>query len=801
MEGLKQLIIEEEDWLIDRVIEYAKENDYAAYSSTLRKAWRASICGLSAPLHEALDNFSVMPKLVATHDYSKHPVAQFGIEQAKQHRMRGVTLGLFLGLMKYYRQAYVDLVIERTNNPKYISKYRRYIERFFDYVELGFCTEWSNESNNATLYEMQVKNRLLTNEKNKYLTIFESLHDPVFLLNDKGKIENFNQTARKLFVGDKDPGDKYYGEDISNTYLDQVPHLLGRGGMHFETQLKTLQGTRFFDVSIQSMLDISEKYQETILILKDISKYKEAKEQTELANKAKAAFLATMTHEIRTPINGVLGMVDLLSYTPLTEKQKRYVDSISQCSELLLNVLNDTLDYSKFEAGALGLETIDFDLQQIFRNVCDIINSKVEAHGIDLICNTGMGVSNFYYGDPARLQQILLNLIDNAVKFTSNGHVSLTIDLMEEKQPGIHLLKFNVEDTGIGINALKMDLLFKPYMQQDASTSRLYGGTGLGLAICDKLVRAMNGRIWCENNQHGGATFSFEIPLLQASKLSSRTKEPHLETIQGLNVMLVEDNNVNSEVAEGFLKRSNHKVTILSSGEEAIEYFEHYKFDLILMDVRMPGIGGVEAVKIIRQLERKSNKRTPIIFLSALADRHELETYFAAGADGFLSKPFSPDELNQTIASCLSDEAFIDHFKAISTHSDDINIIDKTCMSNHLELLGKDRAQRIYTAYCQDTSKIIKNIVSHCETAHFQEIEDAAHTLKSASRNVGMTCMAQLAEQIETAAKNQDDDQIHRKVKQLCDTRRNNLAVFQHFWEELTSSVPGAENVSHPMNS
>jgi len=801
MEGLRQLIIDEEEWLIDRILEYAKENDYAAYSSTLRKAWRTSICGLSAPLREALDNFKTMPKLVATHDYSKHPVAQFGIEQAKQHRMRGVTLGLFLGLMKYYRQAYVDLVVERSSNPDRVADYRLYIERFFDYIELGFCTEWSDESNNVTMHEMQVKNRLLTNEKNKYLTIFESLHDPVFLLDGQGRIENYNQSARTMFVGHKDPGDNYYGADTRNSYLDQVPDLLGRGGMHFECQLKTLKGLRAFDVSIQSMLDISEKYQETIVILKDISKYKEAKEQTELANKAKAAFLATMTHEIRTPINGVLGMAELLSYTPLSAKQKRYVDSISQCSELLLNVLNDTLDYSKFEAGALDLETIDFDLQQVFRNVRDIIHNKVAEHGIRLMCNISKDVSNFYYGDPARLQQILLNLIDNAVKFTSSGHVALNIELVEEKQPGVDVLKFHVEDTGIGIDAVKMDLLFKPYMQQDASTSRLYGGTGLGLAICDKLVRAMKGRIWCENNQHGGATFIFEIPLLQATRRSSRIEESRLAVVQGLNVMLVEDNDVNSEVAEGFLKRSNHKVTILSSGEEAIEQFSRHSFDLILMDVRMPGIGGVEAVRKIRQLEKKSNKRTPVIFLSALADRHELETYFAAGADGFLSKPFSPTELNQTISSCLSDEAFIDHFKTTSIETDDMKIIDKTCMSNHLQLLGKDRAQRIYAAYCQDVSKIIEKIASHCEGRNFQATEDAAHTLKSASRNVGMIFMAQLAEQIEAAAKNHDNDLVQIKVNQLCDSKVNNLAAFQHLWEKLTFSVTGAENIPNTMNS
>ncbi len=379
MKQLRKLIIDEEDWLIDRILFYAKKHDYTEFTSTLKKAWRASVCGLSAPLLEALDLYDVLPDLSAKGDYTDNPITAFGVEQAELHRARGISFGLFLGLMKYYHQTYTDLILKQNFPQKQEEQYRNYLKKFFDLVELSFCTEWSNTDHNNQLIEMQDKNRSLTNEKNKYLTIFESLHDPVFLLNDKGEIENFNQTARTLFVGDKDPGDKYYGEEINNSYLDQVPHLLGHGGIHFESQLKTLQGMRFFDVSIQSMLDISEKYQETILILKDISKYKEAKEQTELANKAKAAFLATMTHEIRTPINGVLGMVDLLSYTPLTETQKRYVDSISQCSELLLNVLNDTLDYSKFEAGALGLETIDFDLQQVFRNVRDIVNSK-DAH-------------------------------------------------------------------------------------------------------------------------------------------------------------------------------------------------------------------------------------------------------------------------------------------------------------------------------------------------------------------------------------------------------------------------------------
>jgi len=770
MKRLRDLIIDQEDWLIDRILYYAKAHDFTQFTSTLRKAWRASVCGLSAPILEALETFETLPDIRAKNDFSRNTVASFGIEQARQHRARGITLGLFLGLMKYYRQTYVDLILLQSYAKEDEHRYLEYINRFFDYVELGFCTEWSSENEDTALQDMQIKNRLLTNEKNKYLTIFESLHDPVFLLNDDGQIQNMNHAANTLFLGETDPGNSYYATEKKRPLIKQISYLLNKEELIFEAILQTLHGLRHFEVNIQPMLDISEKYQETIVILNDVSEYKAAKEESELANKAKAAFLATMSHEIRTPINGVLGMVDLLSDTNLSATQTKYVNSISQCGTLLLNVLNDTLDYSKFEAGALELEIIDFDINQIIQNIQDIVRPKLEKQNTVFAYETIGAINQFYFGDPAKLQQILLNLIDNAVKFSAKGHVRLNITLLDDSADNLHLLQFDVIDSGIGIDDSKIDLLFMPYMQQDSSTSRLYGGTGLGLAICKKLVQAMNGHIWCENNTDGGAAFSFSIPLFKASQATQTITETVSEPLTGLNILLVEDNHVNQEVAIGFLNRSHHAVWPVETGEDALAILKERPFDLILMDVRMPGMGGIEAVEKIRELEKGTDHRTPVIFLSALADRLALENYFAAGADGFLSKPFKATELNQVISECLSEEKYVESFKPQNTESGFDKILDKTVMQQHLDILGQKRVQRILNAFRTEAPQYFQSLQDAFQKSDFQRLENNAHSLKSASRNVGLMRLNQVMADLEQAAASKDIKtlrEISRSAKQI----------------------------------
>jgi len=511
MDALRDLIAGREDWLLERVVEYAKQQHYTEFTSTLKEAWWASICGLSEPLMSALEIFDEPPELSASEDYSRNPIAAFGVEQARQHRARGVTLGLFLGLTKYYRQAYVDLVDEGEFSDADRRRYRLFVARFFDLVELGFCTEWASQGESEKLAQIQERNRAITNEKNKYLTIFESLNDPVILLDAGGVARNMNLVGCDLFDESSSPGAVYYGSNPKSLPGRQIEQLAARAADtdRFEQVLETRTGPRCFDIKVQRMLDISEKFVGTVLILNDITEHKRAKEEAEAANRAKSAFLATMSHEIRTPINGVLGMASLLKDTDLTETKNDYVDAITSSGGVLMSVLNDILDYSKIEAQAPEVEAVDFDLADLLDQVVKLTSPAVAAKQLDFSVAVAPEVPAVLNGDPNKLRQILLNLASNAVKFTSEGSVRIGVAPADGGVDGGRdrraRLRFEVIDTGIGI-APGADL-FKPFTQQDVSTARRFGGTGLGLAICKKLSEALGGRIGFDSEPDNGSTF------------------------------------------------------------------------------------------------------------------------------------------------------------------------------------------------------------------------------------------------------------------------------------------------------
>ena len=332
MQALSDLISRREDWLVQRIIRYAKEYGYTSYAPTLTGAWRSSVCGLSQSLIKALAEYSEPPQLFASGNYADDSISAFGIEVARRHRSRGITLGHFLGLMKHYRQAYLDLLELGELAGERLTYYRTFINRFYARVELGFCSEWASQSESVMVLAAAEQNRLLANEKNKYLTLFESLKDPVVLLDSAGRIENANHAAAELFGGSAVSGAGYYGSDHLTLLEGAISGLVGRDGEHL---LATTLGERCFEVKSQAMLDVTEKFAGTVLIFNDVSDYKLALEQAEQANRTKSAFLAAVSHEIRTPVNGIVGATALLRDTPLDGEQNDYVNVISISSEIL----------------------------------------------------------------------------------------------------------------------------------------------------------------------------------------------------------------------------------------------------------------------------------------------------------------------------------------------------------------------------------------------------------------------------------------------------------------------------------
>jgi signal transduction histidine kinase/ActR/RegA family two-component response regulator len=377
-----------------------------------------------------------------------------------------------------------------------------------------------------------------------------------------------------------------------------------------------------------------------------------AKLAAEAASVAKGRFLANMSHEIRTPMHGILGMANLAIEASTPEEAAEHMQVLSRSAQGLLQVLNDILDFSKIEAGKLTLETVPFSLRQVIAETTDILKPLANAKELKLAYTVAPDIHDQLLGDPARLRQVLVNLLGNAVKFTDRGSVTLTVTKQPQGQQGAQIpLLFQVTDTGIGISQKQQSIIFAPFSQADTSVTRRFGGTGLGLAICSQLVELMGGRLSVQSEPLIGSTFEFTSTFTCVAVETPKPK-PAVQAgpMEPLRILLAEDNIVSQRLGEKLLRREGHEVTVVSNGLEAVQAWEQQEFDLIFMDNQMPDMDGIEAVVNIRARERQtSRKRTYIIACSASAMAGDRERFLAADMDGYLGKPFCAEELYAAI--------------------------------------------------------------------------------------------------------------------------------------------------------
>lgn len=403
--------------------------------------------------------------------------------------------------------------------------------------------------------------------------------------------------------------------------------------------------------------DISELKQRELALCQSKEELKQAKITADSANKAKGDFLAMMSHEIRTPMNVIIGLTDLVLKTTLAETQRTYLKNVDIASNSLLEIINDVLDFSKIDAGKLKMESVPVNLTKLLKNTRSIFSHSAADKGLEFEINMPQGLELNIIGDPLRLQQVLSNLVNNAIKFTDLGQVTLSACIKSCSVNKVEL-QFQVADSGIGMTTEQVNSLFEPFTQAENSTSRQYGGTGLGLSICKSLVEMMAGRIWITSKSGVGTDcfFSASFPLASRDELVNFASDQLQEVdsiaqYYGARILVVDDNTLNRDLVMALLEQHQFVLDQASNGQEALEAVNHTAYDIVLMDIQMPGMDGLETTTKMRQLQK--GRRIPIIALSASVLDDLDQSYEHAGMDDFLVKPISQSRLLATLIRWL----------------------------------------------------------------------------------------------------------------------------------------------------
>ena len=620
---------------------------------------------------------------------------------------------------------------------------------------------------------------LVSSEK-RFQNIIINNADGIVVVDPQGRIRFANPSAERLFGA---TAEQLYGEPFGHALMhgsSMEIEVLSRDGILKTVEMRVVQsrwdGGEF--VSLASLRDISSRKR----LERDLTNMKEA---AETANRAKSQFLANMSHEIRTPMNGILGMSELLLASELTRKQRDHLDMVRQSASSLMEILNDILDFSKIEAGKLELEEQIFDLHATIRSALRIFTAQAQNKGLNLSYAVAEDVPKRVRGDSGRLRQIIVNLVGNAVKFTAEGTVRLSAECSMPRVKDDHsfaTLRVRVSDTGPGIQQSKLDTIFESFTQADNSSTRKFYGTGLGLAICKNLVERMKGSITVESEEGRGSEFSFEVRLavVDESPPLPLPKPPPKPKIGPLKILLAEDNLINQMFATEILEQDGHRVIAVGNGAQALETLAVQPVDVVLMDIQMPEMDGLEATRRIRAGETKGIPTDlPIIAMTAHALKGDRERFLQSGMDGYLSKPVGSEEIQQALHQVLSAKMAL---AASDGERKGPSILNEQWLLEKARG-NRDFLKKLFAVFVEQQPRKLDEMHQAIADGDLKEVAFMAHTLKGGAATMGAEVLKDRAFEVEMAAKAGDAELAGREAMAMISELRETILAMREFME------------------